>query len=155
MGQIELSGVKQAEACLTQPEARELAQYLERQARVPAEFNKAKVRTGVSLPKRIVEPEDLERAAFKHVFHIPGPLPQPDVASAKSEDALVRFSALLPYADIGRAGLTRAAWLVRLREVRIGEVRYGTRRWVGGYQASRYGSKVAPAKQKDRRSAAS
>ena len=133
-----MPGVKQAEACLTQPEARELAQYLERQARVPAEFAKAKVRTGASLPKRIVELEDLERAAFKHVVHIPGPLPQPDAAVAESEDALVRFSALVPYGDISRAGLTRAAWLGRLREVRIGEVRYGTRRWLHAYERSRH-----------------
>ena len=114
-----------------------MAQCLERRAWVPAEFDKAKVRTGVTLAKGIVEPEDLEHAAFKHVFYVPGPLPQPDVAAAESEDALVHFSALLPYADIGRAGLTRAAWLGRLREFRIGDVRYGTRRWLREYEGSR------------------
>ena len=50
---------------------------------------------------------------------------------------LARFSTLVPYADIGRAGLTRAAWLGRLREIRIGEVRYGTRRWLREYGQSR------------------
>ena len=92
----------------------------------------------VTLPKGIVEPEDLEHAAFKDVFHVPGPLPQPDVAAAESEDALVRFSALVAYADVGRAALTQAAWQGRLREFRIGDVRYGTRRWLREYEESRH-----------------
>lgn len=115
-----------------------MAQYLERQARVPAEFDKAKVRSGVTLPKGMVELEDLEHAGFKDVFHMPGPLPQPDTAAAKWDDALVRFSAFVPFADIGRAGLTQAAWLGRLREIRIGDVRYGTRRWLREYEDSRH-----------------
>lgn len=60
------------------------------------------------------------------------------MAAEQSEDALVRFSALVAYADVARAVLTRAARFGRLREVRIGEVRYGTRRWLGEYDDPRH-----------------
>jgi len=144
--------VKQAEACLTQPETRDLTAALQKGEPVPAELRKAKVKTGVTLPKRAIKPADLANAAFKHTFDVSGPMPQPDAAAAYSRLGLVRLAALTEVADIMWGGLWLAARKGKLKTRRIGSVQFSSRKWLADYEHDRHpGPSEAGKKRRGRR----
>ena len=143
--------VKEAEAWLTQPEARDLTAALQRGERVPVELEKARVNTGVTISKRNIDPSELRRAAFKDVFEIHGVLPQPDAAASYSTSSLVKLPALVPFADISHAGLVAAAHKGRLKTMRIGNVRFCSRQWLADYERDRHPGHSASGKKRRRR----